>query len=110
MERLLQLGADPAKLFEQFKRREEERQGRQEDIRREAQEKLTEHCVSGERGEIVDLRAYRRATEAEARLVVEPGLPEDEMTYHDFRIVNEAERRGVKPMSVSEYISQAEVK
>lgn len=99
MGKLLQLGADPSKLYEQFRQKEEERRDQQDDVQLRAQLKLTEHVVGGEN---VSVRTYRMAREAERHLLAEPDLDLDSMTYHDYRAMREAEQGVKRPLSYRE--------
>lgn len=100
MSRLLQLGVDPAKLYEQFRQREEQRREEQEGVQLRAQLRLTDHIVGGDN---VSIRNYRLAREAERHLLVEPDIDLDSMTYHDYRLVREAEQIGKRPLSYNEF-------
>ena len=100
MSRLLQLGADPSKLYAQFRQREEERSDSQEDVRLQAQNRLTEQIDGREN---VSVRDYRRAREAGDYLIVEPDLNLGDMSYHDYRRVREADQLGREAISYADY-------
>lgn len=98
MGKLLHAGADPAKLFEQFREANEERELQQEDTHLTASQALTDVDAPE-----ISVREYRRARNAERSLVVEGELPDDEMTYRDYRASRQAEQRGERPASFASY-------
>ena len=101
MGKLFHAGADPAKLYEQFREANEERESMQEDTVLNAQQELTDvHAPE------ISVREYRRARNAERFLVVESELPDDELTYRDYRASRQAEQRGERPASFASYQSK----
>jgi len=103
MSRLLKLGADPAKLYEQFREKAERHREKQPEILLKAERDLTHGLYPGEH---MDVRELRRAREAMPNLVAEPWLPIDEMSHHDYKAMRMAEEQGKKPMSFAEYRAQ----
>lgn len=95
MSRLLEIGADPSKLYEQFRRQEETRLSQQEQIQRQAQHRLTSQART--------VREYRLAREAEQHLLAEPYIDLADMTYSDYRKTREAQQSGKIPFSYAEY-------
>ena len=101
MTKLLQLGADPAKLYEQFRQRAKETEAQQEDVQRAAHATLTEQVVSGP---MMSVRAYRQAREAETHLLANP--VSDDMPYSDYKKMREAEQAGRRPQTYEEFSRQ----
>src|SRR5215469_10260741 len=95
MSRLLKLGADPSKLYDQFRQREEERREGQEDVQLRAENKVTEHIVGPEYVSIAD---YRRAKKASQSAVFEPYLDTGDFSFRDWKAWRRAQQRGERPL------------
>src|SRR5689334_13360910 len=100
MEKLLTIGADPTKLYEQFRQQNEDREAQQEDKQLGAQNRLTENIVGSDFGNV---REYRMARTAEAHLLASPDLAMEDMSYSDYKKARAAEQRGEKPQSYRDY-------
>src|ERR1700734_2161871 len=61
---------------------------------RERQQRQRRQAAEVELLEDTTYREYATRRRAQARLLVEPKLPEDEMTYRDYRIAPTVDRRG----------------
>src|SRR5215467_10876679 len=102
MSRLLKLGADPAKLYEQYRLREEARLEEQESVREQAERNLLARASEPD-GEFMNITGYREAREAAPWLIAEPGLDPGDMTHSDYRALRMAQRDRKKPLTFAEF-------
>src|SRR5215469_7819567 len=102
MEKLLKLGADPTKLYEQFRQQEEARLEEQENVREQAERNLLARAAQAD-GDYMDITGYREAREAAPWLIAEPGLDPGDMSHSDYRALRMAQRDRRKPLTFAEY-------
>jgi hypothetical protein len=79
------MDGDVNRVFDQLQHANAKREKDQRELRQAAEVELLEGTT---------YREYEARRRAQAHLLVEPKLPEDEMTYRDYRVARTHDRRG----------------